>query len=63
MPVFEFECPRGHITSEMVPWGRIRIRCNELTRKPPWRCNLWASKIISATPGIVKDPAVPRSTK
>lgn len=63
MPVYEFKCPNGHVIEEMVPVGRVRVRCTACMvgvniAGPRTR---WASKIISATPGIVKDPAVPKS--
>jgi hypothetical protein len=61
VPLYEFECPRGHVNAEMVPFGRIRVRC--VTRVNHYPCNRWASKILSPTPGIVKDPAVPRRVK
>ena len=39
MPVYEFECPQGHITEDLVPMGTKHIRCSQCARK--------AKKIIS----------------
>lgn len=62
-PLYEFRCTRGHTCEDLVPIGRIRIRCLHPTDYPPWRCNAWASKILSPTPGVVKGPAVARRKK
>lgn len=61
MPMYEFKCPRGHVNEEMVPYGRVRVRC--ITRLGVRNCNLWASKTISAPAVIIKDPAVPKRVK
>ena len=41
MPVYEFECARGHITEELVPMGTSSsVMCT--------KCNKRAKKILSA---------------
>jgi len=39
MPVYEFECTKGHITEELVPMGTKHVKCT--------KCNHKAKKIIS----------------
>lgn len=49
MPIYEFECSRGHITEE---WARIvRIPAKVLCR-----CGYWAKRIMSLTAGSVIEP-------
>ena len=40
MPVYEFECAKGHITEELVPMGTKHTKCT--------KCNKKAKKILSA---------------
>lgn len=28
MPLYEFECPRGHVTGELVPIGTSHVACS-----------------------------------
>lgn len=39
MPVYEFECTKGHITEELVPMGTKHMRCAQ--------CDQKAKKILS----------------
>ncbi len=40
MPVYEFECARGHITEKMAPMGTKHTQCA--------KCHKRAKKILSA---------------
>lgn len=40
MPVYEFECAKGHITEDIVPMGTKHTKCA--------KCNKRAKKILSA---------------
>ncbi len=40
MPVYEFECPQGHVTEDLVPMGTTHIKCAKCKKK--------AKKIMSA---------------
>jgi putative FmdB family regulatory protein len=40
MPVYEFECAKGHITEELVPMGTKHTTCT--------KCKKRAKKILSA---------------
>ncbi|MBE9544028.1 MAG: zinc ribbon domain-containing protein [Proteobacteria bacterium] len=39
MPVYEFECAKGHITEDLVPMGTQHTKCT--------KCNKRAKKILS----------------
>lgn len=48
MPVYEFECPKGHVIEDVVPMGTTQAQCHaclSLTRE-----NVMANRILSATP-------------
>ena len=33
MPVYEFECPQGHITEKLTRMGTNRVQCSQCTRR------------------------------
>ena len=33
MPVYEFECPQGHVTEELVPMGTKHTKCAKCSKK------------------------------
>ncbi len=54
MPAHEYQCKAGHITElwHLLPVRPAHTRCQH--------CGKRARPILSATPGIVRNPAVPR---
>jgi len=62
MPVYEFECPKGHVTEDVVPMGTKEVPCvacaaeaqaiSARTGKsiPPCFAPHVATRILSATP-------------
>lgn len=57
MPVYEYQCKAGHVTESMqlLAEKAAHIRCPT--------CGKRARPILSATPGHVRNPAVPRSRR
>jgi putative FmdB family regulatory protein len=33
MPVYEFECPKGHVTEELVQMGTDSVKCPKCRKK------------------------------
>lgn len=61
VPVYEYQCPRCSRTVE-----EIRCIVGRDEEKPVCEHNgmgVYMQRVISPTPGSVKDPAVPRSKK
>lgn len=57
MPIYEYLCPKGHLTEQFVSPVKA-------SRRQPCRlCGTVAVRILSPTPGFVKNPAVPRRAK
>lgn len=57
MPIYEYLCPKGHLTEQFVSLVKA-------SRRQPCRlCGTVAVRILSPTPGFVKNPAVPRRAK
>ena len=54
MPVYEFECPRGHTISDLVPIGTKSIPCSaclaERLASNKRRPVELATRVLSATP-------------
>jgi hypothetical protein len=55
MPMYEFECERGHITSDLVPIGTRDIVCAPCLKEHPPLARFvpeahLAKRILSATP-------------
>jgi putative FmdB family regulatory protein len=57
MPTYEYRCPQGHVAALLRP---IADRA-EPVRCP--QCGVEAVRILSATFGVVRNPAVPRREK
>lgn len=53
-PIFEYACKAGHVTESMQLLGERseHVKCQT--------CGKRARPILSATPGIVRNPAVPK---
>lgn len=57
MPIYEYHCARcDHVTSE------LRSMATRDKPAPCEKCGCASKRVVSATPGIVKNPAVPRKT-
>jgi putative FmdB family regulatory protein len=54
MPLYEYQCARGHITEslQLLTEKAAHVKCPQCPRR--------AYPIVSAVAGIVKNPAVPR---
>lgn len=64
MPIYEFQCKQGHVTSEFVSHRTVQqIICPICYESDDERIDTCAYRILSPTPGIVKNPAVPRRAK
>lgn len=62
MPIYEFKCPRCRLTfDKLVKMGQKTTNCTICAGafNGPAR----ARRVLSATPGVVKNPAVPRRSK
>ena len=57
MPVYEYQCKAGHITEDLhlLDVRPEKIKCHT--------CGKQARFILSATPGKVRNPAVPRRSR
>lgn len=46
MPIYEFQCPRGHVYEELVPVGEKHVPCPE--HSVPF-CDVFGERVLSAT--------------
>jgi putative FmdB family regulatory protein len=53
-PLYEYQCKAGHVTEsfQLLHVRALNIRCQT--------CGKRARHVLSATPGIVRNPAVPK---
>lgn len=58
MPLYEFQCAKGHVHTELVKLYTDKRMCPQC--KPSY---VWALRILSPSVGIVTNPAVPRRVR
>jgi putative FmdB family regulatory protein len=53
-PLYEYTCKAGHVTesTQLLAERAEHVKCQT--------CGKRARRVLSATPGVVKNPAVPR---